>query len=117
MRPMNNKESEGRRVWRVLQKYNSVTQTTTDGKPFPDRANGRTFFTFDKTFGEDATTAQVYNDVARGIVSSAVGGLNGTIFAYGQTSSGKTFFTMLGGGMNEPDVPGVLSRVILLLFC
>ena len=112
---MNNKESEGRRVWRALQKYNSVTQTTTDGKPLPDRANGRTFFTFDKTFGEDATSLEVYNEVARGIVSSAVGGLNGTIFAYGQTSSGKTF-TMLGGGNCEPDVHGIVQMAAKDIF-
>jgi centromeric protein E len=108
MRPMNNKESEGRRVWRVLQKFNSITQTTPDGKPLPDRANGRTFFTFDKTFGEDSTTTQIYNDVAKKIVSSAVSGLNGTIFAYGQTSSGKTF-TMLGGGLRQPEVHGIIQ--------
>jgi centromeric protein E len=108
MRPMNNKESEGRRVWRVLQKFNSITQTTPDGKPLPDRANGRTFFTFDKTFGEDSTTTQIYSDVASKIVNSAVSGLNGTIFAYGQTSSGKTF-TMLGGGLKQPDVHGIIQ--------
>jgi centromeric protein E len=60
----------------------------------------RTFFTFDKTFGEDTTTRQVYDTVAKGIVDSVVSGLNGTIFAYGQTSSGKTF-TMQGSGSIE----------------
>jgi centromeric protein E len=108
MRPMNNKESEGRRVWRVLQKYNSITQTTPHGKPLPDRASGKTFFTFDKIFGEDSTTTQIYNDVVKKIVNSAVSGLNGTIFAYGQTSSGKTF-TMSGGGLRQPEVHGIIQ--------
>jgi centromeric protein E len=108
MRPINNEESEGRRAWSVVQNLNSITQTTSDGKHLPDRANGRTFFTFDKTFGEDSTTTQIYNDVASKIVSSAVSGLNGTIFAYGQTSSGKTF-TMLGGGLKQPDVHGIIQ--------
>jgi centromeric protein E len=108
MRSMHNKESEGRRVWRVLQKYNSITQTTPHGKPLPDRAIGRTFFTFDKLFGENSTTTQIYNDLASKIVSSAVSGLNGAIFAYGQTSSGKTF-TMFGGGLKQPDVHGIIQ--------
>ena len=108
MRPLNKKEtslesissSVASRVWRVLPKYNSVTQTTSEGKPLPERVQGRSFFTFDKTFGENHSTRQVYDDIVQGIVKSAVTGLNGTIFAYGQTSSGKTF-TMQGGGSIE----------------
>src|SRR5690554_1404647 len=38
---------------------------------------------------------QVYDSAARPIVRSVLEGYNGTIFAYGQTSAGKTF-TMLG---------------------
>jgi Kinesin-like protein len=100
MRPLNTKETKAARVWRVLQKYNSITQTTNEGKPLPERVTGRTFFTFDKTFGEKSTTREVYNDIAQGIVESVVNGLNGTIFAYGQTSSGKTH-TMQGCGTIE----------------
>jgi hypothetical protein len=59
-----------------------VSQTTKEGKPLSEKVTGRTFFTFDKTFGEDSNTEQVYDSVARGIVSSVVNGLNGTIFAY-----------------------------------
>ena len=122
MRPLNNKEttsesmssSTASRVWRVLKKHNSVTQTTNKGKPLNERVLNRTFFTFDKTFGEDATTGQVYNDVAKGLVDSVVNGLNGTIFAYGQTSSGKTF-TMQGsggyGGMIKTGTPTKAKQV------
>ncbi len=97
LRPLNNNESQHRRIWKVLPKYASVTQMTADGKPLPERVTGRTFFTFDKTFGEETTTQTVYDSIAKGIVNSAVAGVNGTIFAYGQTSSGKTF-TMQGSG-------------------
>jgi centromeric protein E len=86
-----------RRTWKVLPKYSSITQTTADGQPLPERITGRTFFTFDKTFGEETTTRQVYESCALNIVKSVCTGLNGTIFAYGQTSSGKTF-TMQGSG-------------------
>lgn len=97
MRPLNQAEGNKQRVWKVLPQYSSVAQTTSSGKPLSERVTGRTFFTFDKTFGEGVDTQQVYDDVAKGIVSSAVNGLNGTIFAYGQTSSGKTY-TMQGSG-------------------
>lgn len=97
MRPLNHAEGNKQRVWKVLPQYSSIAQTTRDGKPLSERATGRTFFTFDKTFGEDTNTKQVYDNVAKTIVSSVVNGLNGTIFAYGQTSSGKTY-TMQGAG-------------------
>jgi centromeric protein E len=100
MRPLNTKESNANRVWKVVAKDNSVMQTINTGQPFPERVTGRTFFTFDKTFGEDADTICVYDSVAKGIVESALSGINGTIVAYGQTSSGKTF-TMQGSGSIE----------------
>ena len=105
MRPLNNAEENKRRIWKVLPKYSSIAQTTRDGKPLPERITGRTFFTFDKTFGEDTNNTQVYDGVAKGIVNSAVDGLNGTIFAYGQTSSGKTY-TMQGAGNLEQGMGG-----------
>jgi len=102
MRPLskNNAPDSNARVWRVSQKNNSVTETTAAGEPLPERVKGRNFFTFDKMFGEDSSTRQVYDSVAGGILSSVMNGLNGTIFAYGQTNSGKTY-TMQGGGTIE----------------
>lgn len=44
------------------------------------------------------------------IVESAVNGFNGTIFAYGQTSSGKTH-TMLGDS-NEPGLTVLAIRKV-----
>ncbi|KAG9556682.1 P-loop containing nucleoside triphosphate hydrolase protein, partial [Aureobasidium melanogenum] len=42
-------------------------------------------------FDAGASTAQVYDEVVRDLVMSAADGKLGTLFAYGQTSSGKTF--------------------------
>jgi centromeric protein E len=67
---------------------------------------GRTFFTFDKTYGEDIDTHHVYEEIASGIVNSVVRGLNGTIFAYGQTSSGKTYTMQGSGSIEEGSVSG-----------
>lgn len=99
MRPLNQKERENAKVWKVLRKFNSVAQCTSDGNPV-DKVRGRNFFTFDKVFGENSSTKELYDGVVQGIVESVVGGVNGTIFAYGQTSSGKTY-TMQGSGTIE----------------
>ncbi|KAJ2503889.1 hypothetical protein IWW47_002786, partial [Coemansia sp. RSA 2052] len=50
-----------------------------------------------KVFDQRDTTQTVYDDIVRDITISSMGGFNGTIFAYGQTSSGKTH-TMYGSG-------------------
>lgn len=49
------------------------------------------FFFQDNIYDADSTTQEIYEQVARPIVEESVKGFNGTIFAYGQTSSGKIF--------------------------
>ncbi|XP_047326283.1 kinesin-like protein KIN-7F [Impatiens glandulifera] len=48
-------------------------------------------YTFDRVFGPDCSSKQVYHEGAKEVVLSAVKGINATIFAYGQTGSGKTY--------------------------
>jgi centromeric protein E len=50
---------------------------------------------------------QVYDRTTKDIVEKVVGGFNGTVFAYGQTSSGKTH-TMMG----VPDEPGIVPLAV-----
>jgi centromeric protein E len=47
-------------------------------------------FNFDHVLGPEADTASVYEKLCGNVVSGTLEGYNGTIFAYGQTSSGKT---------------------------
>ena len=47
-------------------------------------------YLFDRVFRPDATQEVVYTATAKRIVEDVLCGYNGTIFAYGQTSSGKT---------------------------
>jgi centromeric protein E len=100
MRPLNRNEGNHKRVWKVLPQYSAISQMTAAGKPLAERVTGRNFFNYDQTFGEESATGQVYDSICKDIVTSAVTGLNGTIFAYGQTSSGKTY-TMQGSGTIE----------------
>ncbi|KAG8376271.1 hypothetical protein BUALT_Bualt09G0045900 [Buddleja alternifolia] len=60
---------------------------------YHDRHGGS--YTFDKVFDPTCSTWKVYEEGARDVALSSLSGINATIFAYGQTSSGKTF-TMRG---------------------
>lgn len=53
-------------------------------------------YTFDGAFGPQATQNDVYQQVLEPIVEDTLLGFNCTVFAYGQTGTGKTF-TMEGG--------------------
>ncbi|KAL5185497.1 Kinesin-like protein KIN-7N [Glycine soja] len=64
-------------------------------------------YAFDHIFDERSTNASVYELLAKDIIHAALDGFNGTAFAYGQTSSGKTF-TMNG---SETDA-GVIPRAV-----
>ncbi|KAL8162959.1 hypothetical protein V2J09_014448 [Rumex salicifolius] len=68
-------------------------------------------FEFDRIFGEECKTREIYEARTREIVAAAVRGFNGTVFAYGQTSSGKTH-TMRG----SPGEPGVIPLAVRELF-
>ncbi|KQJ90276.1 hypothetical protein BRADI_4g30490v3 [Brachypodium distachyon] len=74
-------------------------------------AQPSTRFEFDRIFGEECRTADVYMARTKHIVDSAVQGFNGTVFAYGQTNSGKTY-TMRG----SDDEPGIIPLAIHDLF-
>ncbi|KAL7617099.1 kinesin-like protein KIN-7G [Lactuca sativa] len=52
-------------------------------------------YTFDRVYGCDSTTKQVYEEGVKKVALSALNGINSSVFAYGQTSSGKTY-TMTG---------------------
>ncbi|XP_032595275.1 kinesin-like protein KIN-7I isoform X2 [Drosophila grimshawi] len=58
---------------------------------------------FDYVFDQDSNNQMVFDCMAKHIVEACIKGFNGTIFAYGQTSSGKTY-TMMGDERN----PGVM---------
>lgn len=55
---------------------------------FIDKLN---FLFLDHIFDQDVTNQTIFDKMAKPIVHSAIEGFNGTIFAYGQTSSGKCF--------------------------
>jgi hypothetical protein len=68
-------------------------------------------FKFDKIFTKDITSEKIYLDICQDIIKQFINGINGTIFVYGQTTSGKTY-TMLG----NINYPGILPCALKNLF-
>lgn len=64
-------------------------------------------YAYDRVFGPTTTTRHVYDVAAQHIVSGSMEGINGTIFAYGVTSSGKTH-TMHG----DQRSPGIIPLAV-----
>ncbi|KAK1267407.1 Kinesin-like protein NACK2 [Acorus gramineus] len=73
--------------------------------------NAAIAYGFDRVFGPATTTRHVYDVAAQHVVSGAMQGINGTVFAYGVTSSGKTH-TMHG----EQKSPGIIPLAIKDVF-
>ncbi|XP_054817526.1 kinesin-like protein KIN-5B [Prosopis cineraria] len=76
-------------------------------------------FAFDKVFGPKAQQRSIYDQAIAPIVNEVLDGFNCTIFAYGQTGTGKTY-TMEGGMRNKGgDLPveaGVIPRAVRQIF-
>ncbi|XP_003971969.1 kinesin-like protein KIF3C isoform X2 [Takifugu rubripes] len=65
-------------------------------------------FTFDAVYDASSKQRDLYDESVRPLVDSVLAGFNGTIFAYGQTGTGKTY-TMQGAWM-DPEKRGVIPN-------
>lgn len=83
-------------------------------------------YTFDQVFGAESDQDLVFNTTAKNYIEEMLHGYNCTIFAYGQTGTGKTY-TMSGdlnilGDVNSKDKillgehAGIIPRVLVDLF-
>lgn len=74
--------------------------------------NGRYQLGFgENVFNAAASSVKLYDKLAKSIVLKTLEGYNGTIMAYGQTSSGKTF-NMIG----TEEMPGVIPMAVRDIF-
>uniref|UniRef100_A0A3P9MFA4 Kinesin-like protein n=1 Tax=Oryzias latipes TaxID=8090 RepID=A0A3P9MFA4_ORYLA len=96
-RPLN--QAEILRGDLFLPKFQADDTVIVGGKPYA----------FDRVFPTNTTQEQVYNTCAKQIVKDVLYGYNGTIFAYGQTSSGKTH--TMEGKLHDPHQMGIIPRI------
>uniref|UniRef100_A0AAQ4QIJ5 Kinesin-like protein n=1 Tax=Gasterosteus aculeatus aculeatus TaxID=481459 RepID=A0AAQ4QIJ5_GASAC len=101
-RPLNS--SEVVRGDRYIPKFQGEEDVIIGGKPYM----------FDRVFQSNTTQEQVYNACAQKIVKDVLEGYNGTIFAYGQTSSGKTH--TMEGNLHDTDAMGIIPRIVQDIF-
>lgn len=71
-------------------------------------------FTFDKVFGQYATQEEVFRETVLPIVDEALQGYNCTVFAYGQTGTGKTH--TMEGNINCSEQAGIIPRAVRAIF-
>ncbi|CAM9126420.1 unnamed protein product, partial [Ectocarpus fasciculatus] len=91
----------------------SVVQCETESKQIKvsygagAKKMGKTF-SFDKVFGMYSTQDQIFDSMVRPIIDETLSGFNCTIFAYGQTGTGKTH--TMEGNINVPEDAGIVPR-------
>ncbi|KAL9680057.1 hypothetical protein QQ045_017932 [Rhodiola kirilowii] len=68
-------------------------------------------YRFDEVFTETASQKRVYDVVAKPVVESVLSGYNGTIMAYGQTGTGKTY-TVGKLGKEDASKRGIMVRAL-----
>ncbi|XP_077347203.1 kinesin-1 heavy chain isoform X2 [Lithobates pipiens] len=101
-RPLN--DSEVVRGDKYVAKFQTEDTVVVSTKPY----------VFDRVFQSNTSQEQVYNACAKAIVKDVLEGYNGTIFAYGQTSSGKTH--TMEGKLHDPDGMGIIPRIVQDIF-
>ncbi|KAG5265314.1 hypothetical protein AALO_G00240890 [Alosa alosa] len=101
-RPLNS--SEVARGDKYIAKFPGEETVVLGGKPYM----------FDRVLQSNTTQEQVYNACAQKIVKDVLDGYNGTIFAYGQTSSGKTH--TMEGNLHDTDCMGIIPRIVQDIF-
>nr|AUN27681.1 kinesin-like protein KIF3A [Phascolosoma esculenta] len=111
-RPMNEKEKAS--GCKMTVKIDGVQGTTTVTNPHATHGEPPKTFTFDTVFDTDCKQVDVYNKVARPIVDFVLEGYNGTIFAYGQTGTGKTF--TMEGVRTVPELRGIIPNSFAHIF-
>ncbi|XP_009140424.1 kinesin-like protein KIN-7F isoform X1 [Brassica rapa] len=90
LRPPNQKEiasNEPTEDWECLNDTTILYRRNT----FRQSSNFPSAYSFDRVYGGECSTRQVYENGTKDIALSVVKGINCSIFAYGQTSSGKTY--------------------------
>ncbi|KAM0259972.1 hypothetical protein ACHAQJ_003065 [Trichoderma viride] len=76
-------------------------------------------YSFDRVFSPAADQSMVFDDTVKPILEEMLAGYNCTIFAYGQTGTGKTY--TMSGDMSDTlgmlsDEAGIIPRVLQQLF-
>uniref|UniRef100_A0A3Q0KEE7 Kinesin-like protein n=1 Tax=Schistosoma mansoni TaxID=6183 RepID=A0A3Q0KEE7_SCHMA len=111
-RPLNEKEaSAGHKKCVFIDCSNGTVEVRNpNAKPNDDPKR----FRFDAVYDENSKQKDLYDETFRDLINSVLDGFNGTIFAYGQTGTGKTFTVQ--GLQDDPELRGVMPNSFVHIF-
>ncbi|KAF7401093.1 hypothetical protein HZH68_006913 [Vespula germanica] len=112
VRPLNGKELDGH-CKNIIQ-VDALNSEITIENPNALQGEPPKVFSFDAVFDTDSTQVDIYNETARPIVDKVLQGYNGTILAYGQTGTGKTY--TMSGAKTPPQLRGVIPNTFAHIF-
>lgn len=112
-RPLNRKEDTNGPAGGIVQMDLGLGQVILRNPRAPPSEPQKTF-TFDAVYDANSKQRDLYDESVRPLIDSALAGFNGTIFAYGQTGTGKTY-TMQGAWL-DPEKRGVIPNAFDHIF-
>ncbi|XP_011503890.1 PREDICTED: kinesin-II 85 kDa subunit isoform X2 [Ceratosolen solmsi marchali] len=112
VRPINSKELDDH--CQIIVHVDSITNTISVYNSNATYEEPPKIFSFDAVFDSKSTQVDIYNETARPIIDKVLQGYNGTIFAYGQTGTGKTF--TMTGTKTSPQLRGVIPNSFAHIF-
>ncbi|EDQ88811.1 uncharacterized protein MONBRDRAFT_25905 [Monosiga brevicollis MX1] len=116
VRPLNAREASARSPTCVLlesEKTLTINNLNAGERPISSSTPTEHRFVYDRVFGPSASQSDLYATAVRPIVSSVLQGYNGSVIAYGQTGTGKTFTIE---GALEGEQRGVIPRAVQDIF-
>ncbi|XP_053192782.1 kinesin-like protein KIF3C [Scomber japonicus] len=112
-RPLNRREESNGPAGGIVQMDLRLGQVILRNPRAPPSEPQKTF-TFDAVYDANSKQRDLYDESVRPLIDSVLAGFNGTIFAYGQTGTGKTY-TMQGAWM-DPEKRGVIPNAFDHIF-
>ena len=111
MRPLSEREKKGNTL-------PVVTASTEKKEIVVIRGAGnrqqRTTYNFDNVLGTQSSQEEVFQQTIQPVIPDVLGGFECTMFAYGQTGTGKTH--TMEGTLNDPELQGVIPRAAEAIF-
>ncbi|XP_031178213.2 kinesin-like protein KIF3C isoform X2 [Sander lucioperca] len=112
-RPLNRKEESNGPAGGIVQMDLRLGQVILRN-PRASASEPQKTFTFDAVYDANSKQRDLYDESVRPLIDSVLAGFNGTIFAYGQTGTGKTY-TMQGAWL-DPEKRGVIPNAFDHIF-
>ncbi|XP_045505731.1 kinesin-like protein KIF3A isoform X3 [Colias croceus] len=112
LRPMDSRE-------KIDGSYNCVSVDTVNNTIAVTRTNVSPpepprIYAYDAVFDSNTSQMDIYIQTASPIVEEVLKGYNGTIFAYGQTGTGKTY--TMAGSNSAPELRGIIPNSFAHIF-